>query len=1090
MTAKWRATLLLACAIILCARDLRAQVETARITGTIRDQSGGIVSGAQVTITNIQTGISSETTTREDGTFESVPLRIGEYRVTVEAPGFKRAVRSGLVLQIQQTANLDFALEVGEIAQEVSVTAQAPLLTTNEPTQGQVIDNQKIVDLPLNGRDYQQLALLSAGANQPAAGARVGGFSGSGMRATQSNYLLDGVDNNNAQIAYQGRQAEVVRPNIDAIQEFKVMTNVFSAEYGRATGAIVNVTLKSGSNEFHGTAFEFLRNEKLDARNFFDRPDAPRAKFKRNQYGFSTGGPIVRNKTFFFGDYEWMKIRESRTVNATIPTRRMVQGDFSELLPGTQIYDPLTYNAATGERQLFPGNIIPSSRLDPVGAKVASFYPAPNLPGLVRNYGGNPPDDLDRDRWDARIDHHFGPNDILYGRYSYQRDFEPFSPTLPPPAFGAGTADAGNQTTTGHGWMANYNHVFTPMFVVSAKVAWNRIFTTIVPVVDRSLNAEIGLRGVNTSIPGMAAFNPAGYTSVGLGTHLPNNADSQNRQVVTDFTWIADRHTLKYGINFSWLQNYLFNPQEGVGVFPFDGAYTRNSRTLREGNSIADLLLGYPFQALTANNAYLNQRAPFYDFYIQEEWRVTRNLTLNLGLRYELHLPWVETRNGWANFDIDTDPNRPALVPAKDGSRFDRSTVRTDANDFAPRFGFAYRASSKTVVRGGIGLYYSQNEAMGGGEYLQTNPPFHFKALVTTDRINPTISLAQGLPEDLISPQNASNIRTSSYDRNLRHAYSYQWNLNLQREFPGDMILEVGYFANAAHKLMRRLEGNFALPGPGDINARRRYRSILVPGSDVVVSPLAGNWRHEASSNSNFHSLQTRVEKRLSHGLSLLGSYMWSKTISDARGTSGAGGVSAVEPQDPLNQRLERSVADEHYGHRFVTSYVYDLPFGRGRSFMSSAGRWADGVLGGWAIAGITTLSSGRRVNLTVQGNPSNSGNPDRPNVVKDWRLSENERSLERWFDTTAFVRNDPLAYGNAGRNLIEGPGMVNFDVAVYKNFALHESVRLQFRAEAFNVMNTPQFGVPNTQVGNPTFGIISTAERPRNLQFGLKIIF
>jgi hypothetical protein len=1092
MAANWRRKLLFACAFVLFpwVPDLPAQVETARITGTIRDQSGGLVSGARVAITNVQTNISSETMTREDGSFESVPLRIGEYRVAVEAPGFKRAVRTGLVLQIQQTAVLDFTVELGEIAQEVSVTAQAPLLTTNEPTQGQVIDNQKIVDLPLNGRDYQQLALLSAGANQPAPGARVGGFSGSGMRATQSNYLLDGVDNNNGQIAYQGRQAEVVRPNIDAIQEFKVMTNVFSAEYGRATGAVVNVSLKSGSNEFHGTAFEFLRNEKLDAKNFFDRPDAPRAKFKRNQFGFSAGGPVVRNKTFFFGDYEWTKIRESRTVNATIPTRRMVQGDFSELLPGTRIYDPLTYNAATGERQPFPDNIIPSSRLDPVGAKVASFYPEPNLPGLVRNYGANPPDNLDRDRWDARIDHHFGPKDTFYSRYSYQRDFEPFSPTLPPPAFGAGAADAGNQTTTGHGWMANYNHVFTPMFVLSSKVAWNRIFTTIVPVVDRSLNAEIGLRGVNTSIPGMAAFNPSGYTSVGLGTHLPNNADSQNRQVVTDFTWIRDRHTLKYGINFSWLQNYLFNPQEGVGVFPFDGSYSRNNRTLREGNSVADLLLGFPFQALTANNAYLNQRAPFYDFYVQEEWRATRNLTLNLGLRYELHLPWVETRNGWANFDIDTDPANPSLVVAKDGSRFDRSTIRTDANDFAPRFGFAYKPASKMVVRGGIGVYYTQYEAMGGGEYLQTNPPFHFKALVTTDRLNPTISLVRGLPEDLISPENASNIRTSSYDRNLRRAYSYQWNINLQRELPGDMILEIGYFANAAHKLMRRLEGNFALPGPGDINARRRYQSILVPGSNVIISPLSGNWRHEASSNANFHSLQTRVEKRLSRGLSLLGSYMWSKTLSDARGTSGAGGVSAAEPQDPLNQSLERSHADEHFGHRFVTSYVYDLPLGRGRSFMSSAGRWAEGVFGGWTIAGITTLSSGRTVNLTVQGNPSNSGNPDRPNVIKDWRLPENERSLERWFDTSAFVRNDPFTYGNAGRNLIEGPGTVNFDLAVYKHFALRESVRLQFRAEAFNVMNTPQFGIPNTQLGNPTFGVISSAERPRNLQFGLKILF
>jgi len=1075
--------------ILVAGATLPAQVETARIIGTVRDPSAAVVAGAKIVITNVQTNLSHQTTSREDGRYESIPLRVGEYQVTAEASGFKRAVRSGVVIQIQQTAVVDLVLEVGAVTEAVTVTGAAPLLTTAEATQGQVIDNQKIVDLPLNGRDYNQLALLSAGTNQPAPGARVGGFSGSGMRATQNNYLLDGVDNNNAQIAYQGRQAEVVKPNVDAIQEFKVMTNSFSAEYGRATGAIVNATLKAGTNEFHGTLFEFLRNEKLDAKNFFDRPEEPKPKFKRNQYGFSVGGPIRKNKTFFFGDYEWTKIRESRTVNATIPTQRMVQGDFTELLPATRIFDPLTYSASTRERRQFPGNVIPRERMDSIGARVASFYPAANRPGLLRNYLDNPPDDLDRDRWDVKIDHNFGPRDTFYSRYSYQKDYEPFSPTLPPPAFGAGAADAGNQTTTGHAWMAAYNHVFSPTFIVSSKIAWNRIFTTIVPVVDRSLNAELGLRGVNTTVPGMAAFQPSGYTNVGIGTHLPNNADSQNRQLVSDFTWMRDRHTVKFGVNFSWLQNFLFNPQEAVGVFPFDGSFTRNTLTLREGNSIADLLLGFPYQALTAGFVILNQRAPFYDFYAQEEWRATPKLTLNFGLRYELHLPWVEKHNGWSNFDIDSDPGKPALVVARDGSRLDRATIRTDGNDFAPRFGLAYRATDKTVVRAGIGVYYGQNEAMGGGEYLQTNPPFHYKAQPTTDRLNPTISLVQGLPPDLISPRNASNIRTSSYDRRLRHAYSYQWSFSIQRQLPKDMLFEMGYFGNAAHKLMRRLEGNFALPGAGDLNARRRYRSILVPGDNVVVGPLAGNWRHEPSSNSNFHSLQTRLEKRLSNGLSLLGSYIWSKVISDGRGTSGAGGAAPVEPQNPQNHSLERSLADEHRAHRFVSSYVYDLPFGRGKAFLANANRFVEGALGGWTVAGITTLTSGRMVNLSVQGNPSNTGGPDRPDVVGDWRLGD-QRSLDRWFNTAAFVRNAQFAFGNAGRNLIEAPGSVSFDFAIYKHFALRERVRIQFRAEAFNFMNTPQFGIPNAQVGNQNFGVISSAERSRNLQFGLKVIF
>jgi hypothetical protein len=1066
-------------------------VETGRIIGTITDSTGARIAGARVVILNELTGASSNTTSREDGSYESIPLRVGDYRVSADLAGFKRTIRDNLVLQIQQTMVVDIVLQLGEVTEEVTVTDEAPLLTVTDATQGQVIDNQKIVDLPLNGRDYNQLALLSAGTNQPGSGARVGGFSGSGMRATQNNYLLDGVDNNNAQIAYQGRQAEVVKPNVDAIQEFKVMTNAFSAEFGRATGAVVNVSMKSGTNEIHGSVYEFLRNEKLDAKNFFDSPTAPRAKFKRNQYGFSVGGPIVKNKTFFFGDYEWLKIRESRTAVSTIPTPAMVGGNFGQLLPGTLIYDPMTYNPTTRQRQPFANNVIPVQRQDRIGATVASFYPAPNQgAGLTNNYLANPPDNLDRDRWDIKIDHNFGNNGSFYSRYSQQRDYEPFSPSLPPPAFGAGAADSGTQSTDGDNWMASYTHVLSPTVIASGKVSWNRLFTTIVPEIDRSINAELGLKGVNTTIPGMAAFQPAGYRNVGIGTHLPNTADSQNRQLVGDLTWLLAKHSLKFGINFSWVQGFLTNPQEGVGVFPFDGSYTRNTLTLRQGNSVADLLLGFPFQGQTANNVYMNQRAPWYDFYIQDEWRASNRLTLNFGVRYELHLPFVETRNGWGNFDIDTDRLAPRLVVAEEGSRASRATIAEDKNNWAPRVGFAYQATKKTVIRGGGGVYFGQYEAMGGGEYLQTNPPFHFKALLTTDRLNPTIKLADGLPPGLITPQNAANIRTSSYDRGLRRAYSYQWNLNVQREIGGNMVMEVGYFGNSAHKLMRRLEGNWAPPGAGNINTRRIYKSVVEPLSGVVIGPLAGNWRHESSGNSNFHSLQTRLEKRFSGGLSLLGSYIWSKVISDSRGTSGAGGTSSVEPQNPLNLAAERSIADENRSHRFVASYVYELPFGKGKAFMASAPGAVDILLGGWTVAGITSLSSGRPINLSVQGNPSNSGGPDRPDVVGEWRLSEDERTLGRWFNTAAFARQQQFTFGNAGRNLLEGPGEVGFDVAVYKEFSMRERFRIQFRVEAFNVSNTPRFGVPNTQVGNPNFGIISGADRPRNLQLGLKFLF
>jgi hypothetical protein len=1070
----------------MLASALCAQVETARIIGHIKDQSGAVIPGATLTITNTGTNIKFVTRAQADGSYESIPLQVGSYRLEAEQTGFKRAVLEGIVLQIQQTALVDIVMELGQVTQEVQVTGAASLLTVNEATQGQVIDNRKIVDLPLNGRDYVQLGLLSSGTDLPAQGARTGGFSASGMRSTQNNYLLDGVDNNDAQIAYQARQGEAVKPNVDSIQEFKVMTNSFSAQYGRATGAIINVTMKSGTNQFHGTAFEFLRNEKLDARNFFDIPGQQDPPFKRNQYGFSVGGPILRNKMFFFGDWEGSRIRESRTANITLPTPAMTSGDFSQLLPGTIIYDPATYNAATGTRQPFAGNVIPKARFDAIGAKVASFYPAPNKAGLNNNYVSNPPSHTDLDHWDIKVDHTFSATDNVYVRFSNQVSSVPASANLPGPAFGGGTLSG--ETDTGNNYMLAYNHVFSPNLIVSTKVAWNRLFTDIEPP-HEFYNQQLGLKGVATNIPGMAQFSTSGYANLGIGSTTPNLIGSQNRQLISDFTWIHDKHTVKFGINFSWLQSSLINPQDSQGIFSFNGSFTRDPKTGRQGNTIADLLLGYPFQGQTSTWAYMNQRAPFYDFYALDEWRITNRMTLNVGLRYEAHLPWVETRNGWANFDIDTNPAKATLVAAKNGSRADRATIAPDLNDWAPRFGFAYRVTDKTVMRGGYGIYFAQYEGFGGAQYLEINPPFEYKAVLSTDSITPTIVLSQGLPPNLVTPQNASNIQTSSYDRNMRHGYSEQWSYSIQRELAGDILIEAGYYANSAHKLMRRTEGNWALPGPGNINSRRRYTTVQVPPNGIVVGPLAGTFRQEATADSNFNSLQLKVEKRLAHGLSFLGSYMWSKTIANGRGESGAGGVSNSLPQNPLNYRAERSLADEDRRHRFVTSYVYELPFGRGKRWLGHIHPIVNGALGGWTTAGILTVTSGQLASLTVTGNPSNTGGPDRPNVLHDWHLDSGQ-SLNHWFDTTAFGLNAPFTFGNAGRNLLRGPHATNLDFAIYKSFKITERIALQFRGEAFNATNTPAFGAPNAQVGSPGFGVISSAGTPRNLQFGMKVIF
>ena len=956
-----------------------------------------------------------------------------------------------------------------------------------------MIDNRKIIDLPLNGRNYMQLALLSAGTADSAANSRSQGFSSGGMRASLNTFLLDGVDNNNRQLATAAWQGETIRPSIDAIQEFKVMTNSFSAEYGRAGGAVVNLSLKSGTNALHGSAFEFLRNQLLDAKNFFDLPAQPKPPLKRNQYGWSLGGPLRKDRTFFFGDYEWNRIRESRSQNNTIPTAGMLAGDFTEALPD-RIYDPATYNAATNDRQAFPGNLIPRSRFDPVGAKALAWYPAANKTGTRDNFFYNPPSVQDVDRWDAKLDHNVGSHDNLFARFSFQRNVQPISPNMPAPAFGGGKTGAAFRHD-GRNLAFSYNHIFTPNLILSTKAGWNRIFTNRFTPMEENLNQAIGLRGVGWTLPGSALFNITGFGALGPGMYNPNLSDSQTRQAVADMTWIRSRHTLKFGANLGWMQMYENNAAMANGQFTFDGSFTNNRRTGREGSPIADVLLGTAASAQVSNIAYMNQRAPWYDFYLQDEWKVTARLTLNLGLRYELRMPFVETRNGWANLDMDSQPGTAQFVFAKDGSRFDRATIRTDSNNFGPRFGFAWQAAKNTVIRGGYGIYYVGFQPFGDSQYLHANPPFQLTASVTTDKILPTILLRDGLPTNALDLRFARDLVTSSYDRGGVLPYAEQWTFSIQRQLPGELLVEAGYYANAAHKLLQRLEGNWAPPGPGVVNERRRFRSAFVPSANTSVT-LGSSNRHQWSANANFHSLQLRAEKRLTRGLSFLSSYVWSKAIADAKGSNSDGGFSAELPQDPQNLHAERSLADEHVPHRFVASQIYELPLGRGKRFLGNAHPVVDGIFGGWTVAGITTLSAGETVNISTRVDRANTGNPNRPNLVHDWRLPAGERSLQRWFDTSAFELPALYTFGNAGRNLVAGPSWSNFDLAVYKTFRVTERARLQFRAEAFNAFNTPRFHLITTgataagQLGNANFGVISAADRPRNLQFGLRLTF
>ena len=1058
------------------------QVETARITGTVRDNTGAVLPNTEIMITHLTTNRQFVIHTDGTGNYLSVALPLGGYRVEAERPGFKHAARTGLTLQVQQTAVVDFNLEVGDVTERLVVTAEAPLLSTTEATQGQVIENKRIVDMPLNGRDYIQLALLSSGTAQPLGG-RFGGFTAGGQRTTQNNYLLDGIDNNNYQNASQSGQAEAMKPSVDAVQEFKILTNSFSAEYGRAAGAVVNVVLKSGTNEFHGAAFGFLRNQALDARNFFDRPGQPKPPFKRSQFGGALGGPIIRNRTFFFGDYEGTRIRESRTVTNTIPTPAMRAGDFSAL--STTIYDPLTFDPGTRNRTAFPNNRIPDQRIDPVAKAAAAWYPDPQNTSFTQNFLYNPPRRANIDKYDARVDHSVGSSDNVYYRLSHQKEVTPPSPNLPEPAFGGGASETTNDGTN---MALVWNHIVSPALVTSTRLGWNRALTSILPPVSRNLNAQIGLNGVEQSEPGGAAFNISGYSTLGLGGFLPLYADSQVRQLINDSTWTKGRHSIKFGTNLMWLQVYLNNLRQAQGIFSFNGSFARNPSNLQGGNPFADFLLGFPSQTNFSNSIYMNARTNWVSLYLNDEWRATSRLTLNVGLRYELRRPWVETRNFNSIFDIDTDLANPHWVVAKDGSRFDRALVEAAGNNFAPRFGFAYQVGPETVVRGGYGIYLGMTEnSIGLGPF---NPPFMIGIAQIEDGVTPGISLRQGIPAGILTPQKAGTIgANSALEIRPSLPYSQQWNFNIQRQIGQSWLAEVGYSANVAHHLEKEWNYNYALPGPGSLQSRRRFQSAIWPGTNIVV-PVSTVQRVQWDGNSGFHSLQTKLQRSFVRGLSVLGSYVWSKTTGDSCGKSASGNSPGCGYQDPLNHRLERALDNQHVAHRFVLSPIWELPFGKDRSVGSGWSAVPNALFGDWSLASIVTLASGTPMSVTVQGDPANTGNVNRPDVIGNPFLDREDRTPERWFNTNAFARNQQFAYGNAGRNILLQPGVANVDFAAYKRFVVTEGTSVQLRFEAFNLFNTPSFNSPNATLGNPEFGRITAAGRQRNLQFGLKVVF
>ncbi len=1037
---------------VLPVRAAMAQpADTAIVVGTIFDSDNAPIPGVSVTVTNQTTNVATTVVTNERGQYRTPPLRIGTYDVVAELSGFKRSERRGVPLRIGDVRNVDAVLSIGTLEESITVEASVPVLNTSDSTVGTVITNDHITALPLNGRNYLQLASLSAGTGpQTNVGISIGGQAGS-----QVAFLLDGQDNNKQTILpTHGGQKEVIRPSVDAIQEFKVVTNGYAAEYGRSSSGVISVSLKGGSNELHGGGFEFFRDDRFDARNYFatEKPD-----FNRHQFGSFLGGPIVRNRTFFFADFERGRTKQATTTVSTLPSDSARAGQFSRTLR-----DPLTGAS-------FAGNAIPDSRVDPVARAILGYLPNAQTSAATNNFVFNSPNDENTSSWDARIDHVISPRQNVFVRYSSQvRDTLPTSPL---PIDGQGNYVTGGQRNLleSKSVVGVHNRTWGSSVLSSIRVGWNASdYSLVIP--DQPLTG-IGIPGVDSTQPGFSQINITGYRTLGV-SNVPNFSDSRTTQISGDVTWTRDAHTFKTGVQAYWLQTIFRSSQRSGGIFSFNGQYT--------GDAFADFLLGYASSANISKWALLDLVAPYTHFFIQDDWRISQRLTLNLGVRYELNFPALDKHDDIANFDLDTDPARPEIVLAgSEGSDWaSRALVDVNHKLFAPRVGLAYSLpGDQTVIRAGAGIFYSNIVTAGGMQSLEINPPNHLRVNLATDRnAAPTLLLNQGFPAGALTPASASDVNLVSHDRRDRIPTAYQWNVNVQRELPGRVMVEAGYTFNKLVNMWREIDGNPALPGPGNVNRRRFIQTAVDPVSRESFT-LANVTRIQKDGWSRYHGLQTKIERRYGNGISLLGAYTWSRTV----------GIENFF-QDPNNLEAEVGPTSVDRPHRFVASGVYELPFGRDRRIGSDWRGLKDAVLGGWAFSPILTIQSGAPLDLTVNGNPSNSSGTDRPNVVGDWRLDD--PTVQRWFNTDAFVANAPFTYGNATRNLLRGPGFYNVDIALRKAFRVSDRVTAELRFESINATNAVNFGNPNTQVGNPNFGVISSADTARNQQVAVKFTF
>ncbi len=1083
---------------ILPSRLVMAQAVTGTILGTVTDNTGAVMPGVTVTVTQVETGQSRVYVTASNGEYTAPSIATGTYRVNAELQGFKSVALEGIRLSVDQRVRVDVQLEVGAMTETVEIVASTPLVQANSSDLSTTVQEEQIKALPLNGRNFVSLTRTIPGVMRGIPGSNIDGagslawrasaaFSANGQRPRDNNYMLDGVDNNETWL-----QTVVIFPSPDAIDEFKLQTSTYSAEFGRSLGGVVNLQLKSGANAYHGSAFEFFRNDAFDANNFFNnRAGRPKPDFTQNQFGGTIGGRIVRDRTFFFADYQGLRINAGQTYLSTVPSTRMRNGDFGEV--NRVIYDPLT-----GEP--FPGNAIPRNRWDAASANIlAQLYPEPNTAGSVsatgqpiNNYLINPTLTREDDQFDVKVDHVLTSANRFFGRYSFQKTVRTLPATLPHgdagATFGAGVGDIDAQS-----FAFNDTHTFGDSWLNEVRFGWNSIKFFMTPI-DYGTNpaAAVGIPGINLNqaTSAMTQLNFQTIRNLGANSNQPLITNQNDFQIFDNVTWLKGRHTVKVGGSLTLRSREILNADTIVGNFSFTNNQTSNCAgratgcviQANTGFDVASFLLGYATtktRNLFDAETYTEKR-PEYALYVQDDFRVSSRLTLNLGLRWDVFVPWVEVDDRQSNFDESTGRFVLASPDAViDGVKVGRYLQTYSKRDLAPRLGFAYDVTGdgRTVVRGGFGVFW--NFTPGGTSSSKAqNPPFLQSTALNTAAGATTLRVSDGLPPPPgVDPNRpASGTTRSIFDIHFRDGFARNWNINLQKQLGANYMVEVAYVGSQGRNMLLKGDPNQAPPivGVTDPNVNRPY---------AAVSPaLRSIGQVQSRGTLDYHGLLFKFQRRFADNFSVLNSYTWNKAID--LNSDNDGGVTLTNVFDP---QYNRGPADYDVTHTLSSSWVYELPLARGRWF------------GGWQTSGILYLRSGLPFTVTQTQGVQSTGTGNRPNRIADGRLDN--PTIERWFDTAAFQAPADVTgtYGDSGRNILRGPGQFNIDFSIIKATRI-ANLDTEFRVEAFNLLNHPQFAQPNGTLGNPLFGQI-TAMLPnpscalcgtteRNIQLAVKVRF